>query len=106
MTGLGCGDELFPRELVAVEVGGDRVVDTARVEREAAVEPPAFDAGTVAFAKFADNRQQIARQPGLIRSMIPDGILPGGVVAVIAGMVVVEDEMHTAGMAGIGEIAD
>ena len=95
-------DKIFPWELKSIEVGGHGVVDTVGIERKAAVEPPAVDAGTVALGEFPDDGEQIARQARLIRSVIADGILPGRIVSMVAGVVVVEDEVHVARMACIG----
>src|SRR3974390_2139839 len=51
VTSLCCRNEVFPGELKAVQVGGDRVVDAARIEREAAIEPPAVHTCAVTLAK-------------------------------------------------------
>src|SRR4051794_28872788 len=45
-------DEVVPRVLIPVQVGGDRVIYAARVEREAAIEPPTINACSVPLPKL------------------------------------------------------
>src|ERR1039458_19971 len=106
MAGLGRGGPLFPRELETVHLSGDVVVDSAGVERIATVEPPGIKAGAVPRAEFAEDGEQVRNQAGLVRSMIADGVLPGGVIGAVAGLVVVENEAQAEFVAGISQFAD
>jgi hypothetical protein len=98
--------EFFPGELKAMQVGRHGVVHPTRVERKATIEPPAVHARAVPLAKLPYDRHQIAGQPRLVRCMIADSVLPCRVVSMIAGVIVVKDEMHLKGVAGIGQIPD
>jgi hypothetical protein len=104
--GLGRSRKVVPGELEAAQVGGDGVVRAARIKGEAAIEPPAGDARTVTFPEFANDGQQVADKARLVGRVVADGILPGRVVAMVTGVVVVKDQAEVMGAAGIGEIAD
>ena len=106
VAGFGGFRPLVPRKLETVHVGGHGIVGAARIERGATVEPPGFHPGAVTPAQLADNAQQIIRQAGLVGRVVADRALPGRVITVITGVIVIEDEMQPARPASIRQFSD
>ena len=50
----------------------DNDVNAAWVTQKAAVEPPAIQAEIVSRAELAEDREQVLRQPGLVRDVKAD----------------------------------
>jgi hypothetical protein len=61
-----------PIRFLAPHFGVDDVISATWVERKAAVEPPAIQAGAATRAEFVEDSELVLRQPGLVRDVVVD----------------------------------
>ncbi len=83
--------ETFPGKLEAGHVGADAVVRPTGIEGIWAVEPPRLDLVLVSLTHPANNVEEVLGKSLLILVVVADRLFPGPVLALVAGVVVVDE---------------